>query len=161
MNTLIMPSLINLKNYLTNRGNIMTSEEEINKNLSILEYYKEQLSAVDMQSQMMQAAIADYFKAKMTLEQLKKTGENQEVLIPLGGGTFINGSVKDSQKILVDIGAGLVTEKKIDDAIVKVEERIKNLQKNQEKLMMTAQQLQNESVELSNKTQKLIEQLQK
>ncbi len=37
----------------------MTQEEEISKNLQILEYYKEQLNAVDMQAQLMQAALSD------------------------------------------------------------------------------------------------------
>ncbi len=139
----------------------MTAEEEINKNLAILEYYKEQLNAVDMQNQLMQAALTDYYKAKMTIEQLKKTDQKPEVLIPLGGGTFLNGSIQDSKKILVDIGAGYVTEKNLDDALIKVEERIKKLQNNQEKLITTAQKLQNESDELSKKTQKLFEESQK
>ncbi len=139
----------------------MTQEEEISKNLQILEYYKEQLNAVDMQAQLLQAALTDYYKAKMTIEQLRKSDEKPEILMPLGGGTFINGFVKDSQKILVDIGSGLVTEKSIDDAIEKIEERIKNLQKNQEKLITTAQKLQAESAELSKRTQKLFEETQK
>jgi prefoldin alpha subunit len=139
----------------------MTAEEEINKNLAILEYYKEQINAVDMQSQLMQAALSDYYKAKMTIEQLKNTDQKSEILIPLGGGTFLNGSIQDSQKILVDIGAGYVTEKTVDDALEKVEERIVKLQKNQEKLITTAQKLQNESAELSQKTQKLFEDSQR
>lgn len=139
----------------------MTAEEEINKNLAILEYYKEQLNAVDMQNQLMQAALTDYYKAKITIEQLKKTDQKPEVLIPLGGGTFLNGSIQDSKKILVDIGAGYVTEKNLDDALIKVEDRIKKLQNNQEKLITTAQKLQNESDELSKKTQKLFEESQK
>jgi len=139
----------------------MTQEEEISKNLQILEYYKEQLNAVDIQAQLMQAALTDYYKAKMTIEQLRKSDEKSEILMPLGGGTFINGFVKDPQKILVDIGSGLVTEKSIDDAIKKIEERIKNLQKNQERLITTAQKLQAESNELSKKTQKLFEETQK
>lgn len=139
----------------------MTAEEEINKNLAILEYYREQLNAVDMQNQLMQAALTDYYKAKMTIGQLKKTDQKPEVLIPIGGGTFINGSIQDSKKILVDIGAGYVTEKTLDDALLKVEERIKKLQINQEKLITTAQKLQNESDELSKKTQRLFEESQK
>ena len=139
----------------------MTQDEGISKNLQILEYYKEQLNAVDMQAQLMQAALTDYDKAKMTIEQLRKSDEKPEILMPLGGGTFINGFIKDPQKILVDIGSGLVTEKSIDDAIEKIEERIKNLQKNQERLITTAQKLQAESAELSKKTQKLFEETQK
>ena len=139
----------------------MTKEEEISKNLTILEYYKEQLNAVDMQTQLMQAALTDYHKAKITIKNLGKSNEKMDVLIPLGGGTFINGSINNSSKILVDIGSGYVTEKSIDEAVDKIEERIKNLQQNQEKLMSTAQRLQAESAELSKKTQELYDETQK
>lgn len=137
------------------------TEEEITKNLTLIEYYKEQLNAIDYQTQFMQAALADYYKAKITIEQLHKADENSEILIPVGGGTFINGSIKEVSKVLVDIGAGLVTEKTIDDALKKIDERIKNLQGKQEKLLSTAQKLQVESDELSQKTQKLVEETQK
>ena len=118
------------------------TEEEITKNLTLIEYYKEQLNAIDYQTQFMQAALADYYKAKITIEQLHKADENSEILIPVGGGTFINGSIKEVSKVLVDIGAGLVTEKTIDDALKKIDERIKNLQGKQEKLLSTAKKLQ-------------------
>ena len=137
------------------------TEEEITRNLALIEYYKEQLNAIDYQTQFMQAALADYYKAKITIGQLHKADENSEILIPVGGGTFINGSIKGASKVLVDIGAGLVTEKTIDDALKKIDERIKNLQEKQEKLLSTAQKLQVESDELSQKTQKLVEETQK
>ena len=137
------------------------TEEEITKNLTLIEYYKEQLNALDVQLQYMQAGLADYYKAKMTIEQIHKADKNSEILIPLGGGTFINGSIEDVSKVLVDIGTGLVTEKTVDDALKKIDERIKNLQEKQEKLLSTAQKLQAESAELSQKTQKLYEETQK
>lgn len=137
------------------------TEEEITRNLALIEYYKEQLNAIDYQTQYIQAALADYYKAKITIEQLHKADENSEILIPVGGGTFINGSIKETSKVLVDIGAGLVTEKTIDDALKKIEERIKNLQEKQENFLATAQKLQVESDELSQKTQKLVDETQK
>lgn len=139
----------------------MTKEEEITKNLSLIEYYKEQINALDLQSQYLQAAYADYYKAKMTIEQLHKAKDESDILIPLGGGNFINGSIKDVSKVLVDIGAGLVTEKTVDDALKKIDERIKNLQEKQEKILSTVQKLQEESTEISQKTQKLIDETQK
>jgi prefoldin alpha subunit len=137
------------------------TEEEITKNLALIEYYKEQLNAIDYQTQFMQAALADYYKAKITIEQLQKTDEKSDILIPVGGGSFINGSIKDASKVLVDIGAGLVAEKTIEDAIKKIDERIKNLQEKQERLLSTAQKLHEESDELSQKTQKLVEETKK
>lgn len=135
----------------------MTKEEEIAKNLSVIEYYKEQLNSLDMQAQLVQAALAEYHKAKMTVEQLSNADEKSDILIPVGGGTFLNGHIGDVSKILVDIGAGLVVEKPVDDAIKKIDERIQKLQENQEKLVAMAQQLQNEATEVSQKTQKLMQ----
>jgi len=135
----------------------MANDEEITRNLTMIEYYKEQLSSIDMQAQYLQAALTDFYKAKLTVEQLDKTDDGSEILIPLGGGTFINGSVKDPSKVLVDIGAGLVTEKTVDGAIKKIDDRIKELQENQERLMTMGQKLQNEATELSQRTQKMMD----
>jgi len=138
----------------------MAKEEEITRNLTMIEYYKEQLSSIDMQAQYLQAAIADFHKAKITVEQLHKASDQSEILIPIGGGTFLNGTLTDHSKVLVDIGAGLVTEKTVDAAVKKIEERIKDLRENQEKLMSLAQKIENEAMELSQKTQQMMNETQ-
>jgi len=134
----------------------MTKEDEIAKNLSLIEYYKEQLNSIDMQAQFIQAAIADYQKAKMTIEQLDKVEGDTDILVPVGTGTFINASAKDTSKALIDIGAGFVTEKSVEESIKKLDERIEKLDENQKKLISMAQQIQTEAIELSNKTQRLM-----
>ena len=135
----------------------MTKEDEITRNLTMIEYYKEQLNSIDMQMQYMQAAISDFYKAKLTVEHLPDATDKSDILIPIGGGTFINGVLTDHSKVLVDIGAGYVTEKSIDGAVKKIEERIKTLQENHEKVMSMGQKLQNEANELSQKTQQMMD----
>jgi prefoldin alpha subunit len=78
----------------------------------------------------------------------------------MGGGTFLNGIIKDVSNVLVDIGAGYVTEKNLADAIKKIDQRIVSLQENQERLFSLIQKLQSEANELSQKTQALIDQSQ-
>ena len=134
----------------------MGKEEEITRNLTMIEYYKEQLNSIDMQAQYLQVAITDFHKAKITVEQLHNAADKSEILIPIGGGAFLNGILTDHSKVLVDIGAGLVTEKTVDDAVKKIEERIKILRENQEKLISMAQKLENDATELSQKTQKMM-----
>ncbi len=63
----------------------MGKEEEITRNLTMIEYYKEQLNSIDMQAQYLQAAIADFHKAKITVEQLQNADDKSEILIPIGG----------------------------------------------------------------------------
>lgn len=134
----------------------MTKDEELAKYLSIIEQYKEQLNNLEMQSSYIQSAILDYNKAKITLENLKNTEKDKEILLPIGGSTFINANIKDPSNVLFDIGAGLVTEKKTEEAIKNIDKKIEEFQKTQEKVSAVMQNLQNSSAEITAKAQKLL-----
>lgn len=134
----------------------MTKDEELTKYMTLIEQYKEQMSSLETQSSYMQAAIADYNKAKMTIEQLSKTKKSEEILLPIGGSTYIKAATIDSSQVLFDIGAGVVTEKSLDDAIKNIEKRIGDLQRTLERLVEIMQNLQNEAAEVSQKAQNLI-----
>jgi prefoldin alpha subunit len=136
-------------------------EEEITRNLTLIEYYKQQLESIDMQLQYLQSTLADYQRAKMTVEQLHAVDENSELLIPVGAGTFINGSLKNASNVLIGVGAGIVIEKTIDEAVLKLEERIKRIQENLEKMVSFGQKIQSDTEELSQKTQHMMEKTQR
>jgi prefoldin alpha subunit len=139
----------------------MTKEEDITKNLTMIEYYKQQLESIDAQLQYLSTVLAEYQRAKMTVEQLHGADPNTEVLIPLGGGAFVNGSVKDTSNVLIGIGACLVVEKSMEDALAKLDDRIKKVQENQEKIVSIGQKIQSDAEELSQKTQKMMEEAQR
>jgi len=139
----------------------MTKEEEITRNLTLLEYYKQQLESIDMQLQYLQSTLADYQRAKITVEQLHTLDESSELLIPVGAGTFVNGSLKNASNVLIGIGAGVVIEKPVDQAVIKLEERIKRIQENLEKMASLGQKIQSDAEELSHKTQQMMEETQR
>jgi len=139
----------------------MTKDEELTRYLALIEQYKEQLNNLEMQSSYIQSAILDYNKAKITLENLKKTEKEKDVLVPIGGSTFINANLKNPSNVLFDIGAGVIVEKKADDAIKKIDKKIEELQKTQEKVLEVMQNLQNNSAEVSAKAQKLLSESEK
>ncbi len=134
----------------------MTKDEELARYLSLIEQYKEQINTLEMQSSYIQSAVLDYNKAKITLENLKKTEKDKDILLPIGGSTFINANLKNSSNVLFDIGAGIITEKKTEDAIKKIDKKIEELQSTQEKISAVIQNLQNNSTEVSAKAQKLL-----
>ena len=139
----------------------MTQDDELTKYLALIEQYKEQMNNLDMQSQYVQSAIMDYNKAKITLENLKKKEKDKEILLPIGGSTFLSANLKDPSSVLFDIGAGIVAEKKTDDAIVQIDKRIEELQKTQEQISSVMQNLQNTSAEVTAKAQKLLAESEK
>lgn len=154
-----MPFFIRNKN--PRLKDIMTQEEELSRYMVLIEQYKEQMNTLDMQAQYLQAAINDYNKAKITLENLSKADNGTEALIPIGGSVYIYVDVKDTSKVLFDIGAGITSEKSFDDTVKKIDERIEIIQKNQEKLTSMIQQLQLEAEEISNKAQKILSEQEK
>jgi len=134
----------------------MTKDEELSKYLALIEQYKEQINSLDVQFSYVQAAITDYSKAKLTVEELSKTDEGSEILLPIGGSTYVTATAKNTSKLLFDIGAGVVTEKTCEDTIKMLDKRIEKLQQTQERISSMVQQLQMEATEVSNKAQKLL-----
>jgi len=139
----------------------MTKEEEITRNLTLIEYYKQQLESIDIQLQYLQSTLADYQRAKITIGQLNTVDDNSELLIPVGAGTFVNGSLKNTSNVLIGVGAGIVIEKTVDEAVIKLEERIKRIQENLEKMVSLGQKIQSDAEELSHKTQQMMEETQR
>lgn len=137
-------------------GNNMTKEEELQKYMMLIEQYKEQLGSLDVQFSYLQNAIMDQTRAKTTLEHLGKTDNGVDVMLPIGGGAFIDATAKKTSKVLFDIGDGIVIEKASDDIVKKMDERIRNLQQTEEKISSMAQQLQTEITEITDKAQKLM-----
>ena len=134
----------------------MTKEEELQKYMMLIEQYKEQLSSLDVQFSYLQNAIMDQTRAKTTVEHLGKTDDGVDVMLPIGGGVFIDATAKKTSKVLFDIGDGIVIEKASDDIVKKMDERIKNLQQTEEKISSMAQQLQTEITEITDKAQNLM-----
>lgn len=139
----------------------MTKDEEITKNLTLIEYYKQQLDTINLQLQYLQSTLADYQRAKLTVEQLNTIDQNSEILIPIGGSTFINGSLKNASNVLIGVGAGIVVEKPVTEAVRKLEERMKRIQENLEKMASLGQKIQSNAEELSHKTQQMMEEAQR
>ena len=139
----------------------MTQDEELTKYLALIEQYKEQMNTLEMQSQYVQTAIMDYNKAKITLENLKSTEKDKEILLPIGGSTFLNATLKDPSNVLLDIGAGVVAEKKTEDAIGSINKKIEELYQTQEQISAAIQNIQNTSAEVSAKAQKLLAESEK
>lgn len=139
----------------------MTNDEQLQNYMILIEQYKEQINQLEQQSSYIQAAMMDYTKAKITLENINGKDKNEEILVPIGGNTFIHAKTLDTSKVLYNIGAGVVTEKNVEDAIKKIDEKIEELQRSQEKTAEIIQNIENQANEVTEKAQKIINQEKK
>ena len=84
---------------------------------------------------MMNAAMTDLTYANMTLEGIEKEKENAELLVPIGGSSYVQVKLANPDKIIIGMGAGVSVEKTLPEAKAIVKERLDEL----EKTMFSAQ----------------------
>lgn len=103
------------------------SEEQVRDDLMRLDLYRNQLSQMLQQLQLISASRADHQRARESLEGLDGTGAEPELLVPVGGDTFLRGSPRDTAHVLVGVGSGIVVEMERPKASQLLAERLARL----------------------------------
>ena len=131
------------------------SEEEfrrLNMELRLLEQTSE---ALQSRMNMVNSAVADLTYAQMTLGGLEKENEKSELLVPIGGTSYIRAKLDNPDKIIVGMGAGVSVEKTRQEA----KEIIKKRQQDLDKAKTSVQQQFAQVAEKINQDRERIEAL--
>jgi len=86
------------------------TEQQVQEDLLRLEAYRNQLNALLQQHQILSASRQDHGRARESLEGVDRAPAGAEMLLPLGGETFVRGSVDRDAPVLVGVGSGIVVE---------------------------------------------------
>ena len=107
-------------------------EEEEARKLSLqLRYFEQTADNLQQRLGMLSAALTDLSYAKSTLDSVEKEKENAEMLVPIGGSSYINVKLVNPDKILIGLGAGVSVEKTLPEAKAMITQRMEELQKTQ------------------------------
>ena len=112
------------------------AEEELNRLSVEMRYLEQTAETLQQRIGMINAAITDLSYANLTLESMEKEKENAELLVPIGGGSYIKVKLASSDTVIVGMGAGVSVEKTLPEAKAIVKERLDEL----ERTMNSAQQ---------------------
>lgn len=82
-------------------------------------------------------------------------------LVPLGTGVYVKSSISPVEKVLVNIGAGVVIEKKKEDAQNFIEQRIKEFELATKQLSSQKQQISHRMMEIQDTVNSYVGQMQK
>jgi prefoldin alpha subunit len=105
------------------------NEEEIRKISVELRYLEQTAEALQSRLSMLNAVTQDLTYANMTLDGLEKERENSELLVPIGGTSYIRTKLDNPDKIIVGIGAGVSIEKTRQEAKDTIKKRLEDLEK--------------------------------
>ncbi|EQD73979.1 prefoldin subunit alpha, partial [mine drainage metagenome] len=99
-------------------------EERIQEEMARLEAYRNQLNAMLQQHQMLQSSRIDHERAQRSLDGIERAEDGRELLIPLGGETYVRGTVQRRTPILIGIGSGVTVELPREQVVETLAQRI-------------------------------------
>jgi prefoldin alpha subunit len=105
------------------------NEEEIRKLTVELRYLEQTAETLQSRLNMLNAVMTDLTYASIALESLEKKEENSELLVPIGGSSYIGARLDKPDKIIVGIGAGVSVEKTRQEAKDIIKKRLEDLEK--------------------------------
>jgi len=120
-----------------------------------LRYFEQTADNMQQRLSMLNAALSDLTYASMTLENIEQEKENAEMLVPIGGSSYLSVKLADANKVVIGLGAGVSVEKTLPEAKIIVKERIEELQKTQ----VSAQQQLSQIAERINQDRQRMESL--
>jgi len=112
-------------------------EEEELRRLSVeMRYFEQTAETLQQRMGMINAALTDLTYANATLDGIETEKENAELLVPIGGSSYMKVKLASPDKVIVGLGAGISVEKTLTEAKMTLKERLEDL----EKTMNSAQQ---------------------
>lgn len=111
------------------------TEQQVQEDLMRLDAYRNQLNALLQQHQILSGSRQDHIRARESLEGVDRAPAAAELLLPLGGETFVRGSVDRDAPVLVGVGSGVVVEMErlkvvelLAERIVRIEQALRDLE---------------------------------
>jgi len=136
-------------------------EEEMRRLSVEMRLLEQTAETIQSRINMVNAVIADLTYASMTLEGLEKQKENAELLIPIGGNSYIKARLEKPDKVTVGIGAGVSVEKTLQEAKEIIKRRLDDMEKSRVSLQQQFSQVLERINEDRERFEELVAELRK
>ena len=94
-----------------------------------MRYLEQTAEVLQSRINMVNASLTDLTYANMTLDGIQTEKENAELLVPIGGGSYVKAKLANSDKVIIAMGAGVSMEKTLPEAKTLIKERLEELEK--------------------------------
>ena len=137
----------------------MDDQQRLQEMLSQLEVYRSQSDVYQQQIDAIQASLNEINIFQSTLDDLNGK-DSMETLVPIGAGSFINAEIKNENKVLMSLGAGVAVNKTYEEAKELAERQKKELEDTLDKLFKDYQRLTDIIGQIAPQAEQLMQRLQ-
>jgi len=105
----------------------MVSLKEAQEKITKYQLLSDKIRILNNRRQILLTKIVELDVSRQSLEEIEKN-KDKDILVPIGGGVFINSSIKDSSKMIVTLSRDFAMEIKTDKAKDMLEKNKKTLE---------------------------------
>ena len=127
-------------------------EEKVQKLYVEFQILNQNIQQLEKQSTALNNQLMELMVTNQSLEDIKKTKEGTEILVPLSSGIYAKAELKDSKNFIVNVGSNVTLVKDVDSTKKLIEEQINEIKKLQENLV---NQLQEQTTKTSSLEQEI------
>lgn len=91
-------------------------EEEVRRLLAAYQQYQAQADGIMRQLSLTQITAEGLERASTAVDALDRAQVGQEIMVPIGSGSFIHATLASKEKIVLNVGAGVHIEKNAAEA---------------------------------------------
>jgi len=139
---------------------VKDKRQELQRILMELETYRRQMDSLRNEIQLLDSTMAELRSSLTALDALKENKAGTEILVSIGSGSFIRAELKDVERVIVGVGAGISIEKNVDEGRKILEARSEEITKTMEKLQKSVVELNDRLVKLNDEYQRLMREIQ-
>jgi len=110
---------------------IQEKENQLRKLLTEMRMMEGSSNTLQQRLQQVLGAVSELRLAQKSLGDLKEVESGTNLLVPVGGGAFVNAEMGGIDNVVVGIGAGISIEMQYDEAVKDVNERLAEMEKAQ------------------------------
>jgi len=134
---------------------VENKERELEEMYMQFQMLTQEIKEIQTQMEAMQNQAADLMALKVDINEMKKVKSGTGSYTRIGPGIFVESEIKNTNEVLVTVGANIVVKKSVEDAHKLIDRQVNSIQEQNMQLMkmlqmqsMRAQQLEVEMEEL-------------
>ena len=108
---------------------VSEKEEQLRRLAVELRLMQGSAEILQQRLELLRTAMADLRVAESSLKALKDIEDGTPILVPMGGGTFVDANLGDLSRVIVGIGAGVSLEMDLEGALEDVSNRLSEVEK--------------------------------
>lgn len=135
----------------------MTRDQQIQKKYIQGQLLKQHIASMVEQKNVLDEKIAEMSVSLDALERMDELKKGGEIWSSVGSGTFFRSDIKDTDSVMISIGAGIVIRKSREQASVILKKRIEEIRKLDLELMEEATKYASQLEEIEQELQELVQ----